>query len=106
MDKSKTNYCEKLFKLINISFFSFCEIDYMYTDEEKSMVFNQAKKEETALDIYILGYCYYYGLGTKKDLEKAVYYLNKSAELGFIDAQFELAGLYLRENVVENNFEF
>lgn len=41
-----------------------------------------------------VGYFYYEGLGTKKDLAKAFYWMQKAAEHGDRDGQFNLAWFY------------
>ncbi len=44
-----------------------------------------------------LGSCYYFGLGTEKDVSKAIELLEKAAAQGDIKAQSKLGSLYLKE---------
>ncbi len=52
-----------------------------------------------------VGYFYYLGLGTEKDLEKALYWTSRAAEHGDRDAQYNLATLYEAGEGVEKNIE-
>ena len=38
---------------------------------------------------YNLGYCYYYGIGTKINAEEAVMWYKKASDEGVVDANFE-----------------
>ena len=52
-----------------------------------------------------VGYFYYRGLGTDKDLEKALYWTTRAAEHGDRDAQYNLATLYETGEGTEKNME-
>ena len=52
-----------------------------------------------------VGYFYYRGLGTDKDLEKALYWTTRAAEHGDRDAQYNLATLYEAGEGTEKNME-
>ncbi len=52
-----------------------------------------------------VGYFYYCGLGTEKDIEKALYWTTRAAEHGDRDAQYNLATLYEAGEGVEKNIE-
>ena len=45
---------------------------------------------------YIIGLMHYEGVGTLKDLKKAVYWYEKSAEQGFPKAQYNIGLMYYR----------
>ena len=80
------------------------------TDDEKyeeALRFYNAKEYDNAIPIInelvsrnhakalnTLGNCYYYGYGIDKDQKKAVYYYQKSADLGFFKAQYNLGICY------------
>ena len=52
-----------------------------------------------------VGYFYYRGLGTEKDLAKALYWTTRAAEHGDRDAQYNLATLYEAGEGTEKNME-
>lgn len=50
-------------------------------------------------DIYFdLSYMYFNGVGFERDVDKAIYYLRKGAELGDVRSQVTLGDFYSREN--------
>lgn len=53
----------------------------------------------------LLGECYYYGKGVKKDLELAVFWFKRSAEQGYAPAQHNLGESYLFGKGVEKDVE-
>lgn len=63
-----------------------CRQDYLAASE----CFSNAAEESHSPSLYMLGLCYRNGYGVEKDAEKASYYLNRSAILGFRDAIDEL----------------
>ncbi len=52
-----------------------------------------------------VGYAYLQGIGTKKDIEKALYWTERSAEHGDRDAQYNLACIYEEEIGVAKNID-
>lgn len=54
----------------------------------------------------ILGFCYEYGLGTKKDLEKAYKYYSEAAEAGEYSACYNLARLLLKQEKKEEAADY
>lgn len=64
-----------------------CAQDYA----EAIKLFQLAAEKRNTAAMYMLGLCYRNGYGTNIDLEKAKYYLNKSAALGYKKAEVELA---------------
>lgn len=54
-------------------------------------LFELAAEKRSAVAMYMLGLCYRNGYGVTIDTEKAKYWLNKSAALGFKDSEKELA---------------
>jgi TPR repeat protein len=55
-------------------------------------------QHEDAYAMYSLGYCLLHGRGTRRDPEAGLRWLNRSAELGEIDAQYELGSAHYRGN--------
>ena len=45
-----------------------------------------------------------YGIGTLQDYEQAVNWYRKSADQGFVDAQFNLGNMYLRGGGIEQDY--
>ena len=64
--------------------------------EEKaiSILQNAAEKDTMAYAMNVLGLLYMEGIGTEKNAEKAIYWLNKAGECGFSDAYHNLGILY------------
>lgn len=54
---------------------------------------------------YRLGQMLYTGTGTKKDMDEAIYYLEKSARLGNVNAQYMLGKIYLDVHCGKFNVE-
>ena len=54
---------------------------------------------------YLTGYCYYGGHGTKQDYEKAFYWYQKSAELGYADGQKNLGDCYYYGDGTKKDYE-
>lgn len=52
-----------------------------------------------------LGAMYYYGTGTDKNIEQALYWLRKAADHGYALAQFNLGWIYEANDGVPYNFE-
>lgn len=59
-------------------------------------------QQDDAYKFYCLANCYYYGLGVKKDGDKARSYFEKAALLGHAHAQYKLACIYLDKHVKSN----
>jgi len=58
--------------------------------------YQKAEKQGNAEALYNIGYCYYYGQGLPKNIDRALENYKKSAELGYAKAQCELGGFYYR----------
>ena len=50
-----------------------------------------------------MGDCYYYGIGTEKDLTKAVEYLTQAADHNIANAQYRLGIMYYTGNGVKQD---
>ena len=57
-------------------------------------IFEDLSKENNPMAQYALAFCYAQNKGVDTDFNKAIEYLNKSAEQGFAPALVELAGVY------------
>ena len=71
---------------------------------DKKVVPTLEKMAETKEQLFaarLLKECYQKGLGVEKNVEKQAYYLEKLAKNGDIDAQYELALLYLNSKKAE-----
>ena len=58
-------------------------------------IYSDLAKENDAIALYGLGLCYAQGLGVDTDIELAMEYLKKSAELGYAMAITDLANVYV-----------
>ncbi len=56
--------------------------------------FDMAAKQNNLDALYKLSYCYFNGIGTKKDEFSAIKLMNKAADLGSATAQYEMAVFY------------
>lgn len=74
------------------------ELDKYWHSKEFSKFFEGYLKiaEETSYSLAEcqVGFCYLEGIGTEKDLEKALYWTKRSAEHGDRDGQCNLAWIY------------
>ena len=50
---------------------------------------------------HYLGYCHFKGLGTEKNIDKAIEYYKRSAEQGYDSSQFSLGQIYETQNMDE-----
>ena len=74
------------------------EIDYNILKEN----FKSYKKN--SFHCYVIGYCYFRGLGIEKDYEEAIKWLTKSAEKNNDLAMYFLAFVYERKNMNQKAF--
>jgi len=65
----------------------------------------RAENTLTPAEQFDLGVSYDKGRGVPKDEEKAVYWYTKSAEQGYLDAQYNLAELYYSGTGVKQNYK-
>lgn len=65
--------------------------------------FEKAAEQDVTYAIYLLGECYYEGLGTVKDHQKAFEYFKKAAEQGYDAAEFWTGKCYYDGTGVEQN---
>ena len=52
-----------------------------------------------------LAYCYEYGDGVVQDIDKAIYWYKKAAELEFVPAQVSLGNIYYYGEGVEQDYK-
>lgn len=65
-------------------------------DNEQQRIFQKANEGNTAIDKYVLAYCYHIGIGTTKNIDEAFKYYKQAAEMGNIFAQNSLGQRYLK----------
>ena len=71
-----------------------------------SILQNAAENDTIAYAMNVLGITYMEGIGTEKNAEKAIYWLNKAGECGFSDAYHNLGAIYKQGKCGEKqNFE-
>src|SRR5574344_793282 len=70
----------------------------IYEDYSKekaiSILQDAAENDTTAYAMNVLGLLYMEGIGTERNIEKAVYWLNKAGECGFHNAYHNLGVIY------------
>ena len=66
--------------------------------------YQELAKAKNAEGEYWLGHMYRLGVGTKKDVKKAVEWMNKAADQGLIEAKRELAEIYIKGDGVLQDF--
>lgn len=79
--------------------FTFPNLGFSTTNCKQNFEF----KKVDVLALYSLGLEYYYGIGVKKNYSASAFWIKKSAEQGFIPAQFFLAEMYLNGTGVEKD---
>jgi TPR repeat protein len=79
---------------------------YLRTHQDKKFKnaiekFSEASSKGLAEASHYLGYCHFKGLGTEQNMDKAIEYYKKSAELGYDSSQFSLGQIYETQNMDE-----
>ena len=71
-----------------------------YQNAIKNFEYAASKKITDAK--YKLGYCYFYGLGIKHDIQKTIFYLQEFAQSGNIEAQYILGLCHINNNNIDD----
>ena len=71
-----------------------------YQNAIKNFEYAASKKITDAK--YKLGYCYFYGLGIKHDIQKTIFYLQEFAQSGNIEAQYILGLCHIDNNNIDD----
>lgn len=81
--------------------------DWIDINVDYSLYFNYIKNShnKTSKDHFVLGFCYFEGIGTDKDLQKSFYYLNLSAKKNYSYGLSSL-GIYYYLINHDNNLAF
>ena len=97
-----------IFMLMNIKIYSsdVNESPYMHIEEYYDLSVLQSSADlGDIVDQYKLSFLYFEGNGTDKDIEKSIYWLNKSANGGYDEAQRALGLIYLSDHIYKKNID-
>ena len=80
---------------------------YLKKDNDEKIFYWSEKlvKNNNAFAQYILGKCYYHGIGVEKNSEEAVKWYKKASDQGIVEAQYTIAKCYEKGIGVVQNLE-
>ncbi|UZO03171.1 uncharacterized protein OCT59_023581 [Rhizophagus irregularis] len=71
----------------------------------QEIIYWLSNNQHDSNSIHLLGYFYYYGIGINLDVQKAIKFFKKAAELGHDAAQYNLANMYIDGVGVDKNYD-